>query len=75
MYIKIENISIVNVDVNKYLGIMIEKNSNLKDHVSYIIVNEISKKKVNFLFRMGDSVFPPTRTIIHQSIIAPHIDY
>jgi len=71
--IKIENEKIENVNVIKYLGVMIDKHLNFREHIGYII-KKISKK-VNFLFRIGDSVSPLTRTIIYKSIVAPHFDY
>lgn len=71
--IKIENEHMESVGVIKYLGVMIDKHLNFKDHVNYII-KKIAKK-VNFLFRIGDSVSALTRTIIYKSLIAPHFDY
>lgn len=71
--IKIENSKIENVDEIKYLGVIIDKHLNFKEHVKYII-KKIAKK-VNFLFRLGDSVSPLTRTTVYKSLIAPHFDY
>lgn len=71
--IKIENSKIETVDVLKYLGIMINKHLNFREHVKYVI-KKISMK-VNFLFRIGDSVSPLTRSTIYKSIIAPHFEY
>lgn len=71
--IRIKNDRIDNVDVIKYLGVMIDKHLNFREHVNYII-KKIAKK-VNFLFRIGDTVSALTRSIIYKSIIAPHFDY
>lgn len=71
--IKIDIDKIENVNVIKYLGVMIDKHLNFREHVNYI-TKKISKK-INFLFRIGDSVSALTRIIIYKSIIAPHFDY
>lgn len=61
------------VDVIKYLGVMIDKHLNFREHVNYLIKK--INKKVNFLFRIGDSVSVLTRVTIYKSIISPHFDY
>jgi len=71
--IKINNISLQNVENIKYLGVMIDKNLDFKNHIKYI-QNKMSKK-VFFLIRAGKHLSTYAKLLIYKTIIIPQIDY
>ena len=61
------------VCVMKYLGVMIGKNLNFKEHNQYI-VKKVAKM-VYFMGRMKRKLDKDTKLLLYKSLIVPHIDY
>jgi hypothetical protein len=71
--IKIEDEQIVEVEVMKYLGVLIDNQLNFKKNTDFI-VKKVAKK-VGFLTRIHKKLTKAAKTTIYKTIISPHIDY
>lgn len=69
----IDNEMLNEVRSTKYLGIIIDDTLTFNDNAKYV-ANKISKK-VNLLYRLGNSISSFTKCTIYKSIILPHFDY
>jgi len=61
------------VELMKYLGVIIDDKLRFSDHCDYML-KKIGKK-ISFLNRIGNYISAYTRCTIYKTIIAPHFEY
>lgn len=71
--IKLENIELEVVNEIKYLGVIIDKNLNFMEHVSYI--GKKIGSKLGVLRRVGVNLTPYMRCVVYKVIVAPLFEY
>ena len=71
--ITIDDIPIRQVNVVKYLGVMIDNRLSLKQNTEFVI-KKIAKK-TGFLMRNSRKMDKATKLLLYKSIVGPHLDY
>lgn len=57
----------------KYLGLIIDNKLKFSEHANYIC--EKISKKINYFYRIRQSLSMNSRIIVYKTIIAPHFEY
>lgn len=71
--IKINDIDTDKVDHIRYLGVVIDKHLEFKEHVKYI-TNKMTKK-VNLLYRIGRQMSVYIMLRLYKALIVPHLQF